>query len=75
MLADWKNGSISWSEYVARYEREMSQQTEAIKSLAALAAGETITLLCYEAEGDLHCHRYLLKDMIDNLGSEEHRKA
>ncbi len=75
LLADWKAEHISWSEYVARYKREMSQQTEAIGSLAALAASETITMLCYEAEDDPHCHRHLLKEMLDNWGIYECRKA
>jgi uncharacterized protein YeaO (DUF488 family) len=66
LLADWKAGKISWAQYVVRYKKEMSHQAEAIQSLAAMASHETITLLCYEAEGDPHCHRYLLKDMIEN---------
>jgi uncharacterized protein YeaO (DUF488 family) len=30
--------------------------------------GETITLLCYCEKGE-HCHRYIIKSMIDNLST------
>jgi uncharacterized protein YeaO (DUF488 family) len=66
LLADWRAGRISWSQYVARYKKEMSRQSTAIESLAAMAAKEIITLLCNEAEGDPHCHRYLLREMIES---------
>ena len=65
LLADWRGGAISWDQYVRRYTSEMSQQTHEIEKLAKLAEKETITLLCYEREGDPHCHRYLLKEMIE----------
>ena len=68
LLRDWKAGNISWAEYEKRYHQEMSQQQEKIKKLAKRATDKTITLLCFEREDDPHCHRHLLKSLI-----EEHK--
>jgi uncharacterized protein YeaO (DUF488 family) len=58
---------ITWEEYRRRYLEEMQQQQEPIAKLAArIAAGETITLLCSSAcEDASHCHRTLLKELIE----------
>lgn len=66
LLRDWKNGKITWNEYVARYHKEMSEQSENVVELAEKAKGGMITLLCYEREGDSHCHRHLLKKLIES---------
>ena len=65
-----KNGPpINWDEYRRRYLAEMQgdQQRETIAFLAEqVAAGKTITLLCSSACTDgLHCHRFLLKQLIE----------
>jgi len=65
LLRDWKNQKISWDEYQERYHAEMSEHSQAIKELANKAKRGTITLLCYEREGDPHCHRHLLKKLIE----------
>ena len=59
---------ISWEAYRARYLEEMKAQQENITDLARrVAAGETITLLCSSAcEDATHCHRTLLKGLIEN---------
>ncbi|MHC4629299.1 MAG: DUF488 domain-containing protein [Planctomycetota bacterium] len=64
LLRDWKAGNISWAEYAERYRREMSQQQDKIEELAKRAIDKTITLQCFEREGDPHCHRHLLKSLI-----------
>lgn len=68
LLNDWKEKRISWGEYESRYLKEMlgQRQKEKIKELAERSKHETITLLCFEPEGDLHCHRYLLRQLIEN---------
>ena len=68
LLRDWKAGNISWAEYEERYHQEMAQQREKIKKLAKRATDKTIALLCFEREDDPHCHRHLLKSLI-----EEHK--
>jgi uncharacterized protein YeaO (DUF488 family) len=63
-----KNGPpIGWEEYRQRYLEEMRAQQEAIAGLAELAAeGKTITLLCSSAcEDASHCHRTLLRELIE----------
>jgi uncharacterized protein YeaO (DUF488 family) len=59
---------ISWNEYSVRFCLEMEHQD----SRAALLdygkrseQGEIITLLCY-CENEEHCHRSLLKSLIEN---------
>jgi uncharacterized protein YeaO (DUF488 family) len=58
---------INWTEYRRRYLDEMKEQTEMIDELAALVAeGKTITLLCSSACIDAtHCHRALLRELIE----------
>jgi uncharacterized protein YeaO (DUF488 family) len=63
-----KNGPpIGWDEYRRRYLDEMKANEEVIDELAKLAAeGKTITLLCSSACTDAsHCHRTLLKQLIE----------
>jgi uncharacterized protein YeaO (DUF488 family) len=68
LLNDWKAGNISWAEYKSRYYIEMTQQQNKINELVKRANDKTITLLCFEREDDPHCHRHLLKILI-----EEHK--
>lgn len=69
LLKDWKHEGISWEEYEKRYLEEMSgwSQQEKIKELAERSKHETITLLCFEPEDDPHCHRHLLKKLIEQV--------
>jgi uncharacterized protein YeaO (DUF488 family) len=63
-----KNGPpITWEEYRRRYLEEMTQQEELIDELAQMVReGKTITLLCSSAcEDETHCHRTLLKGLIE----------
>ena len=65
LLHDWKAGNISWAEYKKRYHQEMLQQQDKISKLAKRASCKTITLLCFEREDNPHCHRHLLKKLIE----------
>jgi uncharacterized protein YeaO (DUF488 family) len=58
---------IDWKAYRRRYLQEMKAQKEKIAELARrVDAGETITLLCSSACVDAdHCHRTLLKQLIE----------
>ncbi|HTU21102.1 MAG TPA: DUF488 family protein [Gemmataceae bacterium] len=64
---------ITWEEYRQRYLDEMKgeEQQESIALLAEkVAAGSTITLLCSSACTDAtHCHRTLLKELIEETAS------
>ena len=65
LLRDWKAGQISWAEYEGCYCQEMRQQRAKIEELAIRASSTTITLLCIEREDNPHCHRHLLKGLIE----------
>jgi uncharacterized protein YeaO (DUF488 family) len=58
---------IGWEEYHRRYLEEMKEQEESLDILAQkVAEGKTITLLCSSAcEDESHCHRSLLKKLIE----------
>jgi len=60
-------GPLTWSEYERRYLEEMKDQSEEIDLLAEMVeGGKTITLLCSSAcEDSKHCHRTLLKRLIE----------
>ena len=63
-----KNGPpIGWEKYQARYLEEMKAQEELIDELAKIVSeGKTVTLLCSSAcEDATHCHRTLLKQLIE----------
>jgi uncharacterized protein YeaO (DUF488 family) len=69
---------INWAEYKRRYLEEMTgeEQRQAIAYLAEqVAAGKTITLLCSSActNGE-HCHRFLLKKLIEDCLPEPARE-
>ena len=73
-------GRISWSEYRRRYLKELLEpggvdarnqriknhgQKFTLRLLQHLAKRETITLLCHCAEEEQHCHRHLLKALLE----------
>lgn len=66
----------TFAEYSRRYLSEMKGQSDRIDELARrAAAGETITLLCSSACTDpAHCHRTLLKRLIEARRSGSGRK-
>jgi uncharacterized protein YeaO (DUF488 family) len=73
-------GKISWSGYSSRYLQELREpggvdaRNERIKNhgqkftlrlLQHLAEKQTVTLLCHCAEDERHCHRHLLKALLE----------
>jgi uncharacterized protein YeaO (DUF488 family) len=73
-------GTISWSEYSRRYFKELHEsggadarnkriknhgQKFTLRLLQHLARKQTITLLCHCAEDEAHCHRHLLKALLE----------
>lgn len=73
-------GKISWPEYSARYRKELLEggtidlrnkriknhgQKFTLRLLQHLAESQTVTLLCHCAEDERHCHRHLLKALLD----------
>lgn len=65
----------TFADYSRRYLSEMKGQSDRIDELARRAEGETITLLCSSACTDpAHCHRTLLKQLIEARLSGSGRK-
>jgi uncharacterized protein YeaO (DUF488 family) len=62
---------IGWEKYKEQYLREMQAQQVKIAELARMVAnGEVITLLCSSAcEDASHCHRTLLKKLIEDAAA------
>lgn len=73
-------GTISWKEYSRRYLAELREssgidrrskqiknhgQKFTLRLLQHLAKSQTVTLLCHCAEDEPHCHRHLLKAVLD----------
>lgn len=73
-------GKITWPEFGARYGKELREdgsfdrrnqriknhgQKFTLRLLQHLAQKKTVTLLCHCAEDEPHCHRHLLKALLD----------
>ena len=74
LLQKWKNREITWEDFESEYRREMSRSDKAqahLETLREISRSITnpnpsfITLLCYEAERNPHCHRHILKTIIE----------
>ena len=67
LIKAWKSGRIPWDEFARRYEAQIANDPKAqasLNELAQRAKRETLTLLC-SCEDETHCHRTLLKAMIE----------
>ena len=67
LLYDYKYHGLSWEEYEVQFFKLMKghRARGRISELAfRLNAGEIITLLCWE-RNDEHCHRRLVKQLIE----------
>jgi uncharacterized protein YeaO (DUF488 family) len=74
------SGKITWAEYSRRYLKELREggaidernrriknhgQKFTLRLLQHLARNGNVTLLCHCAENEMHCHRHLLKKVLD----------
>jgi uncharacterized protein YeaO (DUF488 family) len=75
------SGAIGWPEYKRRYERELFEPGEidarsrtiknhgqkfTLRLIKELARRGPVTLLCHCAEEEQHCHRHLLRKLIES---------
>jgi uncharacterized protein YeaO (DUF488 family) len=73
-------GKITWQIFGARYRKELREdgtidrrnnriknhgQKFTLRLLQHLAQNQTVTLLCHCAEDERHCHRHLLKALLE----------
>jgi uncharacterized protein YeaO (DUF488 family) len=70
----WKNREITWENFESEYRKEMSRSANVrahLDTLHEISKSITnpntnfITLLCFEAEENPHCHRHILKNIIE----------
>jgi len=73
LLKDWNNGKITWQEYELRYAEEMQSQQGCIARLREISTNKTITLLCFEKEDNSHCHRHILRRLIEGQAERSAR--
>lgn len=77
---DFLARKITWPEFSRRYGKELREggtidlrnkviknhgQKFTLRLLQYLARNQTVTLLCHCAEAESHCHRHLLKALLD----------
>ena len=76
---DLLSGRVAWAEFSARYRKELREdgsidrrnrviknhgQKFTLRLLQHLAKKQTVTLLCHCAEDEKHCHRHLLRAVL-----------
>ena len=80
LLRDGQAGRITWSAFSRAYRKELFEtgkidnrnrtiknhgQKFTLRLLQELGKRGTITLLCHCAEEQQHCHRHVLKKILD----------
>ena len=80
LLRDAQAGKISWGEFRRGYSKELFEggaidrknktiknhgQKFTLRLLQKLAERNTITLLCHCAEDQPHCHRHMLRRILN----------
>jgi uncharacterized protein YeaO (DUF488 family) len=76
---DLSSGRVAWPEFSASYRKELREggtidhrnrviknhgQKFTLRLLQHLAEKQTVTLLCHCAEDEKHCHRHLLRAVL-----------
>ena len=80
LLRDFQAGKINWGEFRRRYTKELFEggaidrknktiknhgQKFTLRLLQQLAKRSTVTLLCHCAEDQPHCHRHVLRRILE----------
>jgi Uncharacterized conserved protein len=80
LLRGVQTGKIGWTEFARRYRKELLEpaaidrrnrviknhgQKFTLRLLQALAQRGPVTLLCHCAEDQPHCHRHILKSVLE----------
>ena len=74
LLRKWKKREITWENFESEYRKEISRSSNArahLDTLREISKSITnpnpdfVTLLCFEAEKNPHCHRHILKNIIN----------
>lgn len=72
LLKDYKHERINWAEYKERFLEEMEcpESQARIRELAEESQDRDIRLICFEGP-DKHCHRHILKRLIEEVQNEK----
>jgi uncharacterized protein YeaO (DUF488 family) len=80
LLRQFQSGAITWREFGRRYQHELFESTAfdrdnktiknrgqkfTLRLLQLIASRQRITLMCHCAEAEPHCHRHLLRRILD----------
>jgi uncharacterized protein YeaO (DUF488 family) len=80
LLRDVQTGKVGWTEFAKRYRKELLEpaaidrrnrviknhgQKFTLRLLQAVAQRMPVTLLCHCAEDQPHCHRHILKSVLE----------
>ena len=72
LLNDWKDKKISWYNYTKRFIEEIQSNPEALqlmKDIKELSKEQDVYLICACHNKKKQCHRFILIEMINNLGN------
>jgi uncharacterized protein YeaO (DUF488 family) len=82
LLRGFLDGEITWAEFSRRYTAQMGEdaavdrenrtiknhgQKFTLRLLQRLAQSGNVTLLCHCAEDEPHCHRHVLRRLIERV--------
>jgi uncharacterized protein YeaO (DUF488 family) len=82
LLREIQAGKISWTEFRRRYRAELFEggpidtrnrtiknhgQKFTLRLLQHLAKQQPVTLLCHCAENEPHCHRHILRSILQGM--------
>ena len=73
LLQDYKKKQITWTQYTERFTAEMDTDqasTALLELMLKSNHGENIRLLCFEKALDRECHRFLLLEMLGEMGAD-----
>ena len=80
LLRSFQAGAVSWAQFAKRYRAELFGSSDidrhnrtiknhgqkfTLRLLQELAQRDSITILCHCAEDEPHCHRHLLKAILE----------
>ena len=80
LLRDVQTGKVGWTEFTKRYRKELLEpaaidrrnrviknhgQKFTLRLLQAFAQRVPVTLLCHCPEDQPHCHRHILKSVLE----------
>lgn len=71
LLKSYKKNEVNWRKFSSDFRKQLrtlETSKEALEQIAQMSKKDTVTLLCYEKEGE-KCHRHIVKSVIDRKNS------